>query len=136
MLPDAAIYDPYEEDVQLEVTEDDVELFTCGNCMELACELHKITGWPIHSFVAENGSETKHFFIVPREGWRLDVEGFSTSEEHDQRWRMQPGSHKEFSYEQILAMWGDEMNVEIGAVERAAEIAPLVASYAAHGTPF
>src|ERR1035437_9022766 len=86
-------------------------------------------GWPIHSFVAENGSETKHFFIVPREGWRLDVEGFSTSEEHDQRWRMQPGSHKEFSYEQILAMWGDEMNVEIGAVERAAEIAPLVASY-------
>ena len=109
-----------------EITDDDVHVFTEGSCHVLAHEVHKLTGWPIHCFVGDDKKLEQHAFIVPRPGWRLDVEGLSPADQHDKRWgwslRVPKTNHQTFSWKQISAKWGAwECHAE-----RAAEIAPLI----------
>ena len=108
-----------------EITGKDTILFTQGACHVLANEVHKLTGWPIYCFV-EHDDPDHHAFVVPRRGWRLDVKGLTTAQEHSQHWgyRADRGQRK-FTYEEILNVWGT-VSAEEYAIKRAQEIAPLL----------
>ena len=125
-----------------EITSNDTLLFTCGACHILAREINKLTGWPIHCFLdgPDSPAPSHHAFVIPRRGWRLDVDGFSHAAEHNAKWggcAASPGRrvrNKRFSYGKIIAAWGgsanwfDETSNEI--IHRAQEIAPALVDLA------
>jgi len=118
-----------------EVSADDITLFTTGGCHILAREIEKIAGWPIHCFLESSGwhDPCHHAFVVPREGWRLDIEGCSQDHMHDRRWGGWNGiEHEEFAYQEIVDAWNSPLNArdEAHAVSRALELAPLLVALA------
>ena len=110
----------------VKITEKDIIDFTCGGCADLAYEVQRLTGWPVHCFV-EQGGPADHAFVVPKPGWRLDVEGLSKEKDHDKRWGWESCKHKRFSYKKITEMWGDQVADDF-SMRRAKEIAPLLIS--------
>jgi len=109
------------------ITDQDVVWFTCGDCHTLALEINRLTGWPIHSFLAE-GRPDLHAFVVPREGWRLDVNGLAPAQEHNQRWEC--AEHRLYSDDEFMDIWANDGVGVNDALERAREIAPLLIAQA------
>jgi len=110
-----------------EITVRDVTWFTCGDCHTLALEINRLTGWPIHCFLV-NSRPDLHAFIVPREGWRLDIKGLFPAREYDAQW--QCAEHRSFSDEEFMDIWAND-GVGVGeAFERAQEIASLLVAQA------
>jgi len=107
------------------VTEKDVVWFTCGDCSSLALEINRLTGWPIHSFLTE-GSPDLHVFVVPHEGWRLDIRGLSLAREHDEHWSC--AEHRELADQEFMDIWSADSVQD--AHERAKEVAPLLVAHA------
>ena len=122
-----AIYKPLRS--APEITREDVATFTNGGCHILADEISKLSGWPIHCFLDAEGSPDWHAFIVPRNGWRLDVEGLQLEHEHNARWAEYVSEtdceHSEFPYEEIVDVWGSVAEDD-STVSRAREVALLL----------
>jgi len=121
-----------------QITSNDQLIFTSGACHLLAHEINELTGWPIHCFMDEPNypAPCHHAFIVPRKGWRLDVNGFQPAVEHNGKWTCVSGkhSHKKFSYGKIVSAWGGAADWLLESEEeiatRAKELAPHLVALA------
>jgi len=61
------------------ITQQDIEVFTDGDCHILARELYEHTGWPMCVFgPCADGRE--HVFVMTPTGHALDVKGIHTLE--------------------------------------------------------
>ena len=120
--------------LSLERTEDYVDMFTSGSCHVLANKIHKLTDWPIHCFLGEDGEADIHAFVVPCPGWRLDVDGLREDEDHNLWLGLDPNrDHRSFSYEEIVdAGWVEPGELQ---TECAEEIAPLLITIARTNLP-
>lgn len=68
-----------------EITDLDIERFTCGDCHIFARAMNRCTGWELQTFY--NGSEPDgHAFVVTPDGRRVDIEGAWTPSAHDKAW--------------------------------------------------
>ena len=114
---------------QTEITERDGVWFTTGDCPILAMYINDLTGWPIHCFFADD-IPSQHAFIVPREGWRLDVNGLSPAEKHNQRWEC--AEHRELADQELkdVLRRAAHSGGLSDAHRRAREIAPLLVAQA------
>lgn len=100
----------------------DLERFTEGDCWILAKRLHRVTGWPIHSF-PDDSEPTDHAFVVTPNGFCLDVQGVCSQAEMCKRYGFRPGKNREFPLSAFdWASWG---HCEFGAhsVKRARIVA-------------
>lgn len=60
--------------------------FTEGDCHILARAIHEATGWPMATFVSEDGEPDLHAFVKLPNGRFLDIEGISTEMDMYTRW--------------------------------------------------
>jgi hypothetical protein len=70
----------------LEVTAEDVHVFTNGGCHILARHIHDLTGWAMCAWLF--GCPCLHVFVVTPEGHALDVEGLSDMDAFRDKWRV------------------------------------------------
>src|ERR1035437_8971985 len=80
----------------------DVEHFTRGDCHVLAREIHRITGWPMHTFWKDGPGG--HAFILTPTGQALDIEGLHEPKEICTKWRCL--DHRPVSWRRLrMAGW-------------------------------
>lgn len=74
----------------MQITEDDINRFTKGDCHVLAKRLHRVANLPLHCLVIlEDGNKhTRHAFVIVGNKV-LDVEGLQSVRSFKKRWRME-----------------------------------------------
>jgi len=107
-------------DVCDDVTEDDIEKFTEGDCHIFAWHVQRVTGWPIHVF--NYGGPDLHAFNLAPDGRPFDVEGISDWRAFRKKWSTEPTMR--VSYRRLRRTFGGPRFCDSHA--RARELAPLV----------
>jgi hypothetical protein len=100
------------------ITNDDIEVYTEGDCFVLAQAVHEITGWPMCAFSYDNTPDL-HAFVMTPDGKYLDIEGKHTPKQLRKKWQCGLDIN-EYTVDEFK-LWG-EPNYDIGG-ERARELA-------------
>src|SRR4051812_23319835 len=68
------------------ITPRDIYRFTCGDCHIFAYALHRITGWPVATFVDDGGEAITHAFCVMPDGRAADIQGLHLMRDFKRSW--------------------------------------------------
>lgn len=88
----------------------DVERFTEGDCHIFARALHKLTGWPIHTFGRRDhpyGGDVHAFCVLP-DGRIADIEGVRDAKDFCADWHysFKVSAHHPRPWSDIRHWWG------------------------------
>lgn len=110
-----------------EIRPADINRFTCGDCHIFARALNKLTGWPLHGFINDDGEPDVHAFVVRPDGKAVDIEGVHDLQTFVKRWISNDETLKlhQFQWSDFRCWCGAEFGKH--SYRRAKQLAPLIA---------